>query len=221
MKKVIFLFTGIIVAINAFCQERTVDINFGKLLNVSEIKKIAYNGTASDRLIPTTRDTIDYYIQLTNMPATPLHFYVNFTFDTIAGADTTISITVQKKMFNSESYTDLIAASTTSAVTAELQVSKTSLGVTSEYTVTETIASHNLVSAAHTLLTDTTGLAGYPADSISVPAYNIVEAAHTATSTKVVNASLYYGYLKFRLIISGNDSVGTGIKVKRLELTFF
>jgi uncharacterized protein YcfL len=40
-------------------------------------------------------------------------------------------------------------------------------------------------------------------------------------SSTIPNSLLYYRYLKLRLILAGNDSVGTGVKVKRVEINFF
>lgn len=219
--KNILLVIALLTVTFLHAQERTVDLYGGKLFNLTSGSKIAYNGTTSDRLIPTTRDTIDYYIRLEANQTKATHFYANFTFDTVAGADTTIAITVQGKKFASETYADIIASAVTSAVSAELQVSKTSLGVTTEFTETQTIAQHTITGAAFTIKQDTATFKYYPADSLKVPATTFTEAAQTVTVTKVVNSSLYYGYLKFRLILQGNDSVGTGIKVKRIELQFF
>ncbi len=128
MKKLFILSILSLFFCGLYAQERTVDIGSG-LVNTVITKNVAYNGGTSDRLIPTTRDTIDYYVQLSNYDAGhPLHFYFNFTFDTIAGADTTVSVTIMEKKFSSESYSTLIAAATTSAVGSEYQYVRTSLG---------------------------------------------------------------------------------------------
>jgi hypothetical protein len=200
MKKIFSLLFLIAICYSISAQERTVDLNSG-LVDITVKKNIAYNGTTSDRLIPTTRDTIDYYVQLSNYGPGPLHFYAVFTFDTIAGADTTIAITVQEKKFASQTYTDIIASSVTSAITAEAQVVKTSLGVISEFT--ETVAgATDIISAVVSTNKDT----------VTVAARSI---------TRTPNTLIYYKYLKFRLILQGNDNVGTGIRVKRVELQFF
>lgn len=204
MKKlilVLFLLVGYLL--NG--QERTVLLK-STPVDLTTTKVVAYNGNTSDRLIPTTRDTIDYYLIISNYPKDPIHPYVNITLDTIAGVDTTVNVILMYKKFASESYSTLTSG-LSSVINGEVQKAVTSLGVISEFTETYTYA-------AHTLLTDTTGLAGYPADSISVPSY-------TASVSSVVNSALYFTYFKVRLIISGNDSVGTGIKVKRVEIAFF
>lgn len=197
MKKFLLLLALSVFAIVSMAQERTVYLNNDKVFDLKVSKWYAYNGGTADRLIPTTRDTIDFVIRVVNPDAgAPMHFYANFTFDTIAGADTTIAITVQGKKFNSETYSDIIASAVTSAVTAELQVSKTTLGAVSEGTFAT-------AGAADTFNADST----------------TTVAARSTTFT--ANSTLRYGYLKFRLILQGNDSVGAGIRVKRLEIQFF
>lgn len=221
MKKLIFILIAFVFSFAISAQERTVDLNSGKLFDITEYKNIAYNGTTSDRLIPTTRDTIDYYIRIKDYDqGNPLHFYVAFNFDTIAGIDTTVAITVQGKMFANQDYSDIIASSVTAGVIrADTIAVRTSLGTVSEYTETYTFAT-----STDTLLYDTTAITyaldTYGGDSVAFYKATIENVAHTATVTKVTGTSLYYRYLKFRLILQGNDAVGTGIKVKRVELQF-
>lgn len=218
MKKYILTTILSILCLATFAQERTVYLNNDKPFDLSERKWYAYNGNTADRLIPTTRDTIDYVIRVTNPEqGKPMHFYANFTFDTIAGADTTIAVTVMGKKFSSESYADIIASALTAEITGEVQVSKTTLGAVTEYT--QTVAAHNLVFPSYEITTDTTGLMGYPADTMTVASVTAAEASYAITA--VANSTLRYGYLKFRLILQGNDVTGTGIKMKRLEIQFF
>ena len=183
MKKFItFITIALFLAVGIQAQERSVNIaGTNNLINLINTKTVDYNGTTSDRLIPVTRDTIDYYVILGNFDKGPTHFYAQFTFDTIAGADTTVLITVQEKKFANEAYTDVIASAATSAIGGEVKVVKTSLGLVTEFT--ETIVATN--------------------------------------TTRLVNTLLRYRYLKFRLILPGNDSVGTGVKVKNVRLIFF
>lgn len=198
MKKLFILLLLVLVTAVTFAQERTVYLNADKQLDLSTVKMVAWNGNSTaDRLIPTTRDTIDFVLRVVNPPAgAPMHFYANFTFDTIAGADTTIAITVQGKKFYSETYSDIIASALTSAVTGELQVAKTTLGFSSDGTYVTATATDS-----------------FNADSTIT--------VSPRSTTFITNNTLRYGYLKFRLILKGNDSVGTGIKVKRLEIQFF
>lgn len=183
MKKILVIFgTLLMLAVSVQAQERTVLLNRGNALNLQTSEWYAYNGTTSDRLIPTTRDTIDYVLRLEGQSALPNHFYARITFDTIAGADTTVLITVQQKKFPGEAYSDIIASAASSAVSGEINVVKTSLGVTTEFTET---------------------LAG------------------GTTTTRLANTALYGKYIKIRLILPGDDTVGTGIKVERIEFNFF
>lgn len=217
MKKILFILLALTSVIGLKAQERSVTLNQGRALDLNVSKEYAYNGYTSDRLIPTTRDTIDYIILVKNQGSDPLHFYAVATLDTIAGADTIVSMQVDYKMFSNQDYSSLIAAAYTSAITAETLVVKTSLGVTSE--TTSTVAQYVTTGTAFDIITDTTGLAGYPADSLSVPATTFTTAAQTVTTTP--NVALYYRYLRFRFILDENDSVGTGVKIKRLELKFY
>jgi hypothetical protein len=201
MKKTILLFSLILFAVSLMAQERTVDLGNGNLIDITKTKVVAYNGGTSDRLLATTRDTIDYFVKVSNYGSGPLHFYAVITLDTIAGVDTTVAITVQQKKFANESYADIIASALTSVVSAEQKVVKTSLGVTTLFTGTTAAATDTYLD-----------MAAANSDTINVAA---------RTYTQLANTSLYYSYLKFRLIIKGNDSVGTGIRVKRVELQFF
>lgn len=181
MKKfALFLIAFPMVAVG-YAQERTVYLNGGNVLDVSSKKMVTYNGYTSDRLIPTTRDTIDYILIVDNQSSAPLHFTANIKLDPIAGADTTVSVAVDYKVFENSTYASLISPVVTSAITAPTVITKTSLGAISNMTAT------------------------FAADS---------------TTTYVPNPVLYYRYIRFRLILQGNDSVGTGIAVKRIDLLF-
>jgi hypothetical protein len=177
MRKLFAICMIIILGMVAYSQERTVDLNAkvlnSQVLNLTTSSKVTYTSTTTlDRLIPTTRDTIDFTLWL-YAPVGPIRPYIEITLDTIAGADTTVSVTIQEKKNYDEAWTDLIAAANTSAISAETKVIKTSLGVTTEQT------------------------------------------------SAVYNTVLFYNYLRIRLIIRGNDSVGTGIKVKKVQIQFW
>ena len=184
MKKIIaFITFGLLMLAGITAQERSVNLaGAGKVVDIRSTKHIAYNGNTSDRLIPTTRDTIDYFVIVDNYDPGPLHFYARLTLSPVAGTDTTVLITVQEKKFAGESYTDIIASAATSVVSTTASYVKTSLGVTTEFTET---------------------LGG------------------GTTTTRLANTLLRYRYLKIRLILPGDDTVGTGIKVDRVELQFF
>lgn len=120
MKKIIFIF-GLLALVammactpkGANAQERTVNITVP--LGYTYYK---YTGVAADTLKPTNQDTIDFVF------AVQLHEYIEKValktrFDIIVGADTTVATTVAGKEFSDHTtYTDVIASTVSSAVTA-------------------------------------------------------------------------------------------------------
>ena len=120
MKK-LFLFFGLLALVamiactpkGANAQERTVNITVP--LGYTYYK---YTGVAADTLKPTNQDTIDFVF------AVQLHEYIEKValktrFDIIVGADTTVATTVAGKEFSDHTtYTDVIASTVSSAVTA-------------------------------------------------------------------------------------------------------
>lgn len=107
----------------------------------------------------------------------------------IAGADTTVTIQVLGR--NSEYETWSLITSTLTAVVDAQIVSSINWGKT------QTIAAHNIPFANSTAET---------ADTLKVP-------AQTITLNNVTNQ-----FIKVRLILTGDDSVGTGVKVVKQEL---
>jgi hypothetical protein len=164
----------------SFAQERTVLLNDGKTFDLSVSKEYNYLGTGSDRFLPTTRDTIDFVLKVSNWSGAT-HFYATFKLSPIAGADTTVRIIVLYKNDEGESYKTLKATATGAAITATSYYTSTSLGVINSV--------------------DTAGFKYY-------------------TSNRP-NPILCYKYINFRLVLLGNDSVGTGIKLDRLSLQFY
>lgn len=181
MKKIFSILFLTALVLTAVAQERTVLLNDGKVFNLALNKEYDYAGTVSDRLIPTTRDTIDFVMKVTNWGPGGTHFYATFKLSPISGADTTVRIVVLYKHDEGESWSTLKSTATGTAVTSTVYYTSTSIG---------TINS-----------SDTTGMKYY-------------------TSFKP-NALLMYKYINFRLILLGNDSVGTGIKVERVSLQFY
>ena len=199
MKKIILLLIAIIGATFAMAQERIVVLNSGRVIDATT-QAYAYDGYTSDRLIPVTRDTIDYIVLVKNQDISPLQFYANFTLDTVDGADTTVSIQVDYKMFNSQSYSTLISAAWTSEITGLTQVAKTTIGVIASKTYT-TASAVDLFRGSNITNNDTLTVS-------------------SRVMTYLDNPALYYRYLRFRLIIRGNDHIGAGIQIKRIELQF-
>lgn len=172
-------------------QERTISKTMRE--NATYYK---YSGTAADTLTPTNQDTIDFVLQFRNDNYVK-KIAVKSRFDMITTADTTVAISVDGKEFEDHTtYTSVIASSLSDAVTANNTVA---VDVNDPYNVV----------AAHTLLTDTTGLSGYPADSIAVPSYNVTPFDKS------------YRFYRFRYILSGNDATGTGVKIDEIEVKFY
>lgn len=173
MKNILIVLMLAFLGIATYAQERIVYLNGGKVLDLTVNNNVAYNGISSDRLLATTRDTIDYIV-IIKSPVGPIRPYVNVTMSPITGADTTVAITVDVKKFGSETWSNLISTSNTAAITtANIQTAKTSLGVTTEQT------------------------------------------------SAVYNTLLFFNYIRVRLIIKGDDHVGTGIQVNRVEFNFW
>ena len=122
MKKLIFIFGLLALVAMIACtpkevtaQERTVTVN-DKLPNGVYYAK--YTGTAADTLKATNQDTIDvvFYYQ---SPQYVHKIAVKTRFNIIVGADTTVSTSVFGKEFSDDAtYVSVIAAATSSAVTA-------------------------------------------------------------------------------------------------------
>ena len=206
MKKFIILSILALVAVLTQAQT-TVLLNGGNALDLNVSKWYAYNYTSSvtDRIVPATanvHDTTDYILRVTNQGSGPLHFYAAITVDTLAGIDTTLNVGVWYKNFSGQDYAALIAAATTAGVVRnDTMVIRTTLGVSTVETLT------------------TAGATDLIAQEITTNSDTVTVAARSTTS--VVNPVLYYRYLKFRICSLGNDLVGTGVKVKRIEIQFY
>jgi hypothetical protein len=153
-----------------------------------------YYATVSDTLKPTTQDTIDLVFQYRgNQYVKKLS--IRTRFDKIIGADTTVKVTVDGKEFlDDASWVSIIGSTTSSAVTTNdvIQV------LNSDYS--ETVASYqSITQAVATANSDTT-----------------VYAAHTITPLDKT-----YQWYRVRYILSGNDSVGTGIKLDEVQIALY
>lgn len=192
MKKLIFFIALFVASLATIAQERTVSVSEFSRDPVSgnPYSYYLYNGGSSDQLIPTTRDTIDYVFTVSKYK--PYDVSAMVTLDTIAGADTTATVAILGRNSLNDSW-NAITSTTTSAVTTD--------GVFTELT---TYADYHEKATIDTTLTSTAlALAG---DSVS---YYV---------TNVVYSSVMWRYINVRLIISGDDSVGTGISVDSVEL---
>lgn len=169
-----------------------------------------YGGSSADTLIATNQDTLDIVVKYMG-GGYIRKVAVKSRFDVIAGADTTVSVSVFGKEFEDDAtWVEVIAATNTSAVTANNTVQI----LTSDWT--ETVAQYTSTIAAHNMVADTTGFQNYPADTIAVAAQTITNAAQTLTPL-----DKSYRYFRVRYIINGDDSVGTGILLDDFEFKVY
>jgi hypothetical protein len=184
MKKIILILSLIVVAFACNeplkAQERTVTTY---MTNGQYYAK--YTGSSADTLKATNQDTIDY-VFVYQSPEYVTKLAVKIRFDVIAGADTTVSTSLFGKEFSDDAtYVEIVAASASSAVTAN-------------NTVDILVSDPYVSEAAYT----------FGADSVT--------AAHSHTPF-----DFSYRYYRVRLILSGDDSVGTGIKVDEIEFKVY
>lgn len=184
----ICLFAFVALALNA--QERTVNLE----LKVGETYK-KYTGTTSDILIPTTTDTIDVVIAYQSTGYVK-KIAVKTRFDKRTTADTTVSVSVFGKEFSDDdTYVQVIAAATSSAVTTDNVIQ---VLVSDPY---ETNAGYVGIIRQHNSQLNT--------DTLTVPSHVITEFDKS------------YRYYRIRYILSGDDSVGTGIKIDEIEFKIY
>lgn len=185
MKKLIFLFALVALFLGATAQERTVNLNTAKPGDTY----VSYTGTASDVLIPTTCDTIDVIFWM-RYDGYVKKVAVKTRFDMRTTADTTVSVSVfGKEFYDDGTYVEVIAAATSSAVTANntIQVLTSDPYTVEAQYVTGRITAGDTVNVAHN---------------------------HTPFDKS-------YRYYRVRYILSGNDSVGTGVKIDEIELKLY
>jgi len=188
MKKLVIL---VLLAFSfaSYAQERTVENSFGRnpitSLNYSYFE---VNGGSSDKLISTTRDTIDYVFDTKKSKLFDISAMV--TLDTIAGADTTATFAILGRNSENDSW-NAIASTTTSAVATD-----------DVFTELTTYASYY---EQHVI--DTTLTSG--AIAIDTVSYYVTNVDYSAVS---------YRWINLRLIIDGDDATGTGISVDKVEL---
>jgi len=208
MKKLfIILFLGLI-SLTVFSQERTVT----KLLGKSDTY-YKYTGVTLDALVPTTRDTIDIIFQV-RVPGLIKKIEVKSRFDMVTTADTTVAVSVFGRNFTDDSYTSMIASTVSSVVTTDnvIQV------LTGAYTESHVTAAYNSVNAAYNI---TEALYKTDSDTISAAHLHAVAEQTTANAeatTTVTPVDYSFRFIRVRYILSGNDSVGTGVKIDEVEL---
>ena len=238
MKKLILTLFIALLGMAIYAQERTVNLNNlfsrGQAWNLSKNGvRISYTGGASDVLIPTTRDSIEFTLRVgdLNRHNHPLHFKVTINSKGVGGTDTTFNVNSDYKISVLDTYAEVVpdVLSSVNPVTG-LITSVISYGVIADFTTTTTIAQYNSVIAAHdiavlvdTLTSDSTAthaifISG--GKDMTVAEQTIVNAAQTITTSSVQNPQLHYRYLRFMLVLKGNDSVGTGVEIDTFEIIF-
>jgi hypothetical protein len=184
MKRFALVIITLLMSISLFSQERTISKSLGN--NETYIK---YSGRAADTLIATNQDTIDFVLEYRGEDWVK-KIAVKSKFDSIAGADTTVSVSVFGKEFGDDAtYVQIIGATVSDAVTTNDVVQV----LTSDYT--ETIAA----------ATDQ-----FNSDSTT-----------TVAARTVTPLDKSYRYYRVRYIVSGDDSVGAGIKIDEIEFKLY
>jgi len=172
-----------------------------------------YTGVAIDSLT-TVQDTIDivFNMRVAN-GALVKRVTVGTVLDLRAGTDTLCAVSVWGEDFDSDTHTGnaVIASTNTGQITASNTFD------VFETAITSVTAEYLSAAPAITFLTDTAGLAGYPADSIVGNAFNITNAASTAT-----DANLTWRKYVVRFVYpAAGDAVGTGLLIESVELKLY
>lgn len=233
MKKLFILFGLVLFAVAAMAQDRTVSVPAPWSGTYAK-----YSGSSLDTLGPVDQDTIDIVFYYEG-PGYVKKIAVKNRYDVVSGADTTVSFSLFGKEFSDDAtYVQIIGATVSSDVNADNTIDILTSDWTetvAQYTSTiaqynSTIASTKDTLAAYIALIDTTGLMGYPADSISYPAQlltnsakTLVNAAQTITNSAqtVTPLDKSYRYYRARYIITGTSAAGSGIKIDEVELKLY
>lgn len=119
MKKIILFLVLTAIAFacgnpSAYSQERTISKTM-----TNGVYYYKYTGVAADTLTSTNQDTIDFVLQYQS-PQYVKKIAVKTKFDTIAGADTTVAISVFGKEFSDDAtYVEVIPSTLSAAVSAD------------------------------------------------------------------------------------------------------
>lgn len=194
MKKLFILLALIPFFMSLNAQERTIS-KIGSTNALSESKTLyTYTAVSADTLIATNQDTIDLVLEYRGTKMIK-KITVKSRFDTIAGADTTVLVSVFGKEFADDpTYVQIIAATASSEVSAANTVqvlSSDPYGTTAAFdaTLKQIVTTNN--------------------DTISYPIQTFTPFDKT------------YRFYRVRYIISGDDKVGTGVKLDEVEFKIY
>lgn len=201
MKKYLILIALFLFSIFSFATDRVLPAAGSKLMNVDVLKSgsvtWSYTGMAADTLTGN-QDTIAYNITLNK--SFPMNYYIKLGLDTIAGADTTLLVNINGRMFNDQSWT-LIKATTTAEIAAAADIVIESM----------TESKFTLVGTPYVMKQDTVGFLNYPADTIFVPAI---------TYTHTPSIKTCWRQIQVEIIYNGPDYTGEGIKLNSIDWYF-
>ncbi len=174
--------------------------------------------TAADTITPNKDSTI-WYWEVTKSDGYEVIFIVDA--DSISGMDTTLTWQILGCNNLSLGWTAIsngtIAAFNDTIVELKSHSSNT-FAITQ---ASSTIASHTVAVPADTLFADTTGLANYPADTITTKARNLTVAQQTITNgtQTFTSTSCTYRFIALRLSLVGlDDATGSGYLVNNVEI---
>jgi hypothetical protein len=202
MKKIIVFLVLMVTfaALNAQCVTRTlVPLSYNQTV-------YNYPGTGVSNLGDTinggTVDTLRFPVQVSLDQ--PFRVFCEITLTARAGADTTYLCAVYGRNSLNAAWTKTEAIVTSSAVS------------TVQYPVCSNL------STAYTLVSGTCVYTGDSTKNSTTPnaCLQYTAAAQTFTYTPT-NSDLFYRYLMVEVIASGNDAVGTGVKVTGFTLKLY
>ena len=134
-----------------------------------------------------------------------MSWVINTTFDTIDGVDTTVVINVYGKVFSDDSWT-------------KIQTETTGLIIASEIVKTTFTESTVTIASTYTDTYDDTYAETFAADSTTAGATTgATTVGVVAGTTTAVASSTFYRYYMVEYIIEGDDDVGEGISIEKVE----
>lgn len=194
MKKLFILLALIPFFMSLNAQERTIS-KIGSTNALSESKTLyTYTAVSADTLTATNQDTIDLVLEYRGVKMIK-KITVKSRFDVVLGADTTVSISVFGKEFADDpDYVQVIPATLSAVIAANNTVkvlSSDPYGTNAAFDATL-----KQVVAANN-------------DTISYPVQTFTPFDKT------------YRFYRVRYILTGNDSVGTGVKLDEVEFKIY